>query len=92
MKLPKSRALALLGLLTLAGMLTPREGAALRMLWLRDDPPGHIAGDPEEPGATKGWANHYFFRGASSRESRLALTYRFIAQLVGHRSGNQGRR
>lgn len=51
MKLPHHRALALLGLLTLAGLLIPREGAAIRFLrWDRDLRQPVSLGDPEMPG------------------------------------------
>lgn len=76
MKLPNHRALALLGLLTLAGLLIPREGAATRFLgrqWV--NPPGTIAGDPDTGGWNKRSPSHYVF-GAASIEGRTRLIIR----------------
>ena len=83
MKLPKYRALALLGLLTLAGLMTPREGAATRVLggWGEDRPPVNVAGDPDGPGNGKAAVNQFVFSGVSSIGGRLELSLRIARQL-----------
>lgn len=83
MKLPKYRALALLGLLTLAGLIAPREGAALRFLWTREgENPPNVAGDPEGPGFGKGSGAYYLFRAATSASGRAELAARIAASVV----------
>ena len=83
MKLPKYRAFALLGLLTLAGLMTPREGAATRILggWREDYPPVNVAGDPDGPGNGKATVNQFVFGGVSSIEGRLELSLRVVKRL-----------
>lgn len=86
MKLPKFRAVALLGLLTLAGLLTPREGAALRILhgW-DEDPIQQIAGDPEMPGSNAPIRNFYF-KGASTMDIAARLGAALCSTNRGSRS------
>lgn len=67
MKLPNYRALALLGLLTLAGLIAPREGAALRIIgWGEEDRPiKTVYGDPDTPFGRFG--RNFYFRAGPGR-------------------------
>ena len=66
MKLPKYRALALLGLLLVAGVFSPREGAATRVVVRNWDPWNPVMmGDPDGPDTHFG-ERIYDFRASSS--------------------------
>jgi hypothetical protein len=67
MKLPRFRAFALLGLLLVAGLLTPREGAAVRRLNRDSEEIRKAAfGDPEMPGSN-GKSPYFFLFSAAGR-------------------------
>jgi len=85
MKLLNLRAIALLSLLTLAGILAPREGAALRIVGggggEEAPPPPNQMGDPTGPGNGKGETAYFVFRAASSTTGRAEVVARFISRL-----------
>jgi hypothetical protein len=77
MRLLSSRALALIGLLMLPALLTPREGAALTPVHNGDKPPVILLGDPDIPSGS-GSFNFYW---RATLVGRVELSVRFAERI-----------